>query len=300
MIFRLSPTSVQIDTDPGQIEQVLLRLVANAREALPGGGTITIETVAVEIVAARAVGAPSTQHLERACVTLTVNDGGGLGDAATVQRILEPCFTAEMAGNGARDGLSQMLGMIRKSGGTIHVSSEPGHGSVYTISLPRGGAAPAEEAAAAVQAAGASHTVGAAPHAFPAPRPTAVAPTILVTEDEQSVRKLVRMILQQAGYAVLEAADGQEALDLLRERGDSVHLLLTDLSMPGMGGRQLGDRAAEIRPDLPILYVSGHAHEMPGRDAGDSRRVAVLSKPFTREQLSDKVREMLHIAKTTD
>jgi CheY-like chemotaxis protein len=217
-----------------------------------------------------------------------VSDTGGGMDAETRARLFEPFFTTKEQGKGTGLGLSTVYGTVKQSGGHISVESEPGRGSIFTVYLPRvakpAGAAP--EARRPVEA--------------PAPRPvgeTRLTPgrgeTILLVEDAQRVRAVVREILEMSGYPVLEARHGAEALEVSNQHAGPIHLLLTDVVMPQMSGRELAQRLATLRPDLKVLYMSGYTDDAIVRHGVLASGIAFLSKPFTPDALALKVREVL-------
>ena len=255
-----------VKADPGQIEQVILNLAVNARDAMPHGGRLTIETRNVDLDAAYAGLHPGVQP--GPYVKLAVSDGGSGMDEETRSRLFEPFFTTK-AGQGTGLGLSIVYGVVQQSGGHLSVESQPGAGTTFEIYLPQAEAAAAEEPEATVvePAAGGSET-------------------ILLVEDEAPVKDLVRTILQRCGYSVLEAADGATALHLAEAHPGAIHLLFTDVVMPGLSGPELLKRLAPQRPGMQVLYMSGYADKtVPGNH--------FLQKPFTKEALVRKVREAL-------
>ena len=261
-----------IRADRGQIEQVLMNLVVNARDALPGGGVVTIAARDVDLDSAQAA-----QHGLTAAgphVLVEVRDTGTGMDAATRARLFEPFFTTKGPGKGTGLGLATVYGIVRQSGGSIAVDSAVGRGTTFGIYLPR-----AADAAQAVERGAAA----------PAP----AARTILVVEDEDRVRQMTRRMLESTGYHVLTAPNGAEALQMLERREQPVHLMLTDVVMPGMSGPDLEARAAGIRPEMRTLYMSGHTDNDALRRAVLDRATHFIGKPFTREELVRAVRETL-------
>jgi len=273
-VGRLAPDLGPVRADPGQLEQVLMNLIVNARDAMPGGGTLLIETANVEVSAedaARHTGAEPGSY-----VLLAVSDTG-VGMSRDVQeKIFEPFFTTKEPGKGTGLGLATVYGIVKQSGGLVEVESEPGQGTTFRVYLPRVDAP-------------------APPHPGPAPVPASPAglETILLVEDEAAVRSFVRKVLRRKGYNVLEAASRPEALRLSRAYRAPIHLLLTDVVMPEMGGREIADRLTAERPGMRVLFTSGYTE-----DAVVDRGVLIpgirfLGKPFTPQDLTRKVREVL-------
>jgi CheY-like chemotaxis protein len=264
----------QIKADPMQIEQVILNLALNARDAMPDGGTLTIETSNVEldqIYIDQHRGAHVGTY-----VRLSVHDTGRGMDAETQRRVFEPFFTTKEVGKGTGLGLSMVYGIVKQSCGYIDVSSHPGGGSTFTLYLPR---------------------LSSAVPAFPSP--VAVRPlprgreSILVVEDESAVRTLIGSLLRQQGYDVLEAPHGDEALRMLEHNGASIHLLVTDLVMPRLGGVDLARCVASRQPGVKVLFMSGYSDDALIRREGVLAGTMFLRKPFTSEALCGKVREVL-------
>jgi PAS domain S-box-containing protein len=270
----LSPALGRVKADPGHMEQVLLNLVLNARDAMPTGGRLTIETRNVEL------GPSAGRHAEARpspWVLLAVSDTGCGIEEAIKARIFEPFFTTKETGKGTGLGLAMVYGIVNQSGGSIEVDSEPGRGSTFKIYLPRlaQGAAPAR----------ASH-----------PGLCVLPPgagTVLLAEDEEGVRSLGGLALRSAGYTVLEARDGEEALGVCQRHSGPIDLLVTDVVMPKMSGRQLADHLASLRPRLKVLYLSGYMDDAVVRHGVREAGLAFLQKPFTPSVLARKVREVL-------
>jgi two-component system, cell cycle sensor histidine kinase and response regulator CckA len=258
--------------DPGQFEQVLMNLAVNARDAMPTGGRLTIETGNVELDASAAMQAEVSAG---SYVRLAVSDTGHGMDDAIKARIFEPFFTTKGAGAGTGLGLSVVHGIVRQSGGFIDVSSAPGRGTAFRICVPRVKEKAAPRAATAEQP--------------DAPRGTE---TILLADDDDGVRLLASAVLRASGYTVLEARDGEHALDLARAHQGPIHLLLSDVVMPKMGGRQLAATLVAERPGLRTLFVSGYDAE-PHRQSGPLAGEAYLAKPFGPTVLASRVREVL-------
>jgi PAS domain S-box-containing protein len=263
-----------VRADRGQIEQVVMNLVVNARDAMPNGGVLAISTRVAYLdtaYARRHAGVNPGKH-----VVFAVRDTGVGMDAATQQRIFEPFFTTKVKGKGTGLGLSTVYGIVRQSGGHIDVRSAPGRGTTFEIILPQ---------VAATVPPKAEHIMHKA-----LPRGTE---TVLVVEDEDAVRLIVRRVLRDQGYEILEARDGNEALRVCAQKGDAIDLVLSDVIMPGMGGRELSRSLAASRPGLPILFMSGYNDDGELAGSGADLGTGVLAKPFTAETLATQVREAL-------
>jgi two-component system, cell cycle sensor histidine kinase and response regulator CckA len=274
-----APGLGRVEADRGQLEQVVLNLAVNARDAMPEGGSLTFELGDVELDRAQArarVGLRPGPH-----VVMKVSDTGIGMDAKTRERIFEPFFTTKERGKGTGLGLSTVHGIVHQSSGAIAVASEPGRGTTFEIHLPR-----------AASAAAAAAVPGATPEA-PRPEPVRGIETILVVEDEASVRDLVTETLKAHGYTVLAAADAAEAERVASSHRGPIHLLLTDVVMPGRSGRALAQDLLRLRPALRVLFMSGH-EEQPVPPAGPpTTSTAFLAKPFLPQELARKVREVL-------
>ncbi len=264
----------KVRADPGQIEQVILNLALNARDAMPKGGKLTIETADVDIDEAYA-----SSHVAVTpgpYVMLAVSDTGCGMDREAQAHIFEPFFTTKEKGKGTGLGLAMVYGIVKQSGGNIWVYSEPGQGTTFKIYLPRG-----EEA---VEAVGLRE---------PLARPVHGSETILLVEDEPSVRSLVRGLLQTRGYMVLEAGWSHEALEISERYRGPIHLLLTDVVMPQMSGQELAGRLEAFHPETKVLYMSGYTDNAVVRRGVLETDAAFIGKPFTSDALARKVREVL-------
>jgi len=266
----------RVRADPGQLEQVIVNLAVNARDAMPAGGRLTIETRNVDLDAAYA--AEHRSVVPGPYVVLAVSDTG-TGMSSDVQsHMFEPFFTTKEVGKGTGLGLATVYGIVKQSGGSIWVYSELGHGTTIKVYLPRVDE-PAEPLAVSVPMDAASL------------RGTE---TILLVEDEPAVRGVARQVLARQGYVVLEAPDGQTALAMIDGGAPSVDLVLTDVVMPGMSGRALADQLATRCPGVRVLYMSGYTDDAIVRHGMLERGLAYLQKPFRPDALVRKVREVLN------
>ena len=270
----LAPELAAVKADPSQLEQVVLNLAVNARDAMPNGGRLTIETQNVELDQEYVQGHLSAQP--GAYVMLAVSDTGVGMDAATQARIFEPFFTTKEKGKGTGLGLATVYGIVKQSGGWIWVYSEPGHGTTFKVYFPR-----ALEAAAPVAPSPAS------------PVSVRGSETVLVVEDEEVIRNLVRKVLTANGYTVLVAANGRDAEQVAGQHDGAIHLLVTDVVMPGMNGREVAQRLAGARAGIKVLYLSGYTDDAIVHHGVLEPGVAFLQKPFTPAVLGRKVREVL-------
>jgi PAS domain S-box-containing protein len=270
----LDPQLGRIRADQGQIEQIIVNLAVNARDAMPQGGILTIETANFEADARYASQRPPMSA--GSFVRLSVTDTGVGMNAETQARIFEPFFTTKRAGKGTGLGLATVYGVVKQSDGYVWVHSELGHGTTFEILLPR-----VEQPIATVE-----------PDA-PSTRSWKGSETVLLVEDEESLRKLILEILTEDGYAVLEAPNAAAAIEIARQAPRKIDLLLTDVVMPGMNGRELADQLVSLYPCIKTLYMSGYTEfAVPLSEMVQQDRT-LLQKPFTRQSLSRKVREVL-------
>ncbi|HJQ18787.1 MAG TPA: PAS domain-containing protein [Gemmatimonadaceae bacterium] len=260
--------------DEGEIEQVLINLVINARDAMPQGGRLTVEITNAVVDDALCVRHPSLRPGES--VRLTVSDTGTGMTAETMARAFEPFFTTKERGRGTGLGLSTVYGIVKQSGGAITVDSEPGAGTTFCVYLPVAQAMDHQPAGIVERRA-----------------PTAADETVLLVEDEDSVRKLARRVLETQGYTVLEAINGEDALRIASDYAGVIDLLLSDVVMPELGGRMLAERLTASRPDTEVLFMSGYTDDDILRRGLLERGQRLIQKPFTAATLAHEVRSVL-------
>ncbi|HEX2201676.1 MAG TPA: PAS domain S-box protein [Longimicrobium sp.] len=274
LVTRLADDLAHVRADPGQLEQVVMNLAVNARDAMPSGGQLIVETR--NAVLDEEMRRTFPYVVPGPYVMLAVSDTGHGMDRETRERVFEPFFTTKPAGRGTGLGLSTVYGIVKQSGGYIWVYSEPGRGTTVRIYLPSvaGGARPAGPAAAAAPARGGVET-------------------ILLAEDEEPVRRLAREVLTRNGYTVLEAGDGEQALRVSERHPGRIDLLVTDVVMPAMSGRDLSALLAAARPALRVLYMSGYTEEAVARHGVLDPGTGFIEKPFTADALASAVRRVL-------
>lgn len=277
---KLKPDLGMVKADPGQLEQVIMNLSVNARDAMPKGGKLTIETTNVYVDEEYA-----DQHFAISpgwYVMLAVSDSGSGMDAHTREHIFDPFFTTKEVGKGTGLGLSTVYGIVKQSGGNIWVYSELGQGTTFKVYLPCVGK-PVEEPELLINR-----------HAFPGGNET-----VLLVEDEEMVREMAKEILEESGYQVLEAKHGHEALLIAEQHLGHIHLMLSDVVMPQMSGRELAERFAPLRKDMKVLYMSGYTDDAIVHHGVLDEGTAFIEKPFTPNALAHKVRETLNLAVAT-
>ena len=271
--LHLAPNAGSIKADPGRLEQVIFNLATNARDAMPRGGRLTIETALCTLDEEYASLHPGVKPGE--FVMIAITDSGQGMDAETRSRIFEPFFTTKEQGKGTGLGLSTVYGIVKQSGGDIWVYSEPNKGTVFKLYFPKA-PDPADQA----------------PDGVPE-LSYAGAETILLVEDEPAVRELSARMLEQLGYKVLRAAGGAEAIAIATGFNGEIPLMLTDVVMPNMGGVELAAEIRRSRPDIGIVYASGYTENGVTDRADLEADADFLAKPFTREVLGKKLRESL-------
>jgi len=263
----------RVKADPGQMEQVIMNLAVNARDAMPGGGKLTIETANVELdeeYAHRHIAVKPGRY-----VMLSMSDTGVGMTPEVRERIFEPFFTTKEKGKGTGLGLSTVYGIVKQSGGNIWVYSEAGEGTTFKIYLPCVDEPLEELGEEVAKEISRGHE------------------TILIVEDEETVRKLAVRVLRRQGYKVLEAPDGGRAFMLCEEYKEPIHLILTDVVMPGMSGRKLVERLKLIHPEMKVFYMSGYTDNAILHHGILEPGTNFIQKPFAVESLARKVREVL-------
>jgi two-component system cell cycle sensor histidine kinase/response regulator CckA len=274
VVIQPAPGLGTVNADPGQIEQIIFNLAVNARDAMPKGGRLTLATANVELDAAyAAIHPPATPGRY---VMLAVSDTGIGMDAETQRRIFEPFFTTKPEGQGTGLGLATVYGIVKQSGGQIWVYSEPGRGTTFKVYLPR-----VDGPAEPLRPAG------------PLAEPARGHETILLVEDTETLREMIQESLEERGYRVLVASNGEEALALARESKGLIDLVLTDVVMPKLGGGDLAKLLSALRPKIRVLYMSGYTNGAISEHGVPGEGVVLLEKPFTAEKLARAVRQAL-------
>jgi len=275
LVVNLQEDLHPVRADPGQIEQIILNLAVNARDAMANGGTLTLQTANVAVGTGRF---KSISALDAGdCAVLTVRDTGSGMNRETRRRLFEPFFTTKDTGKGTGLGLATVYGIVRQSNGKIFVDSEPGKGTTFTIYLPR---EEGQKETPPLRAAPGEKLRGSE--------------TILLVEDEDMVRELAERVLRECGYSVLVSSRGTEALEVAQQQSEPIQLMITDVIMPGgMNGKQLADRMVKARPGMKVLYISGYADGSLFSSAEQDARINLLEKPFSPVALIQKVRELL-------
>jgi two-component system cell cycle sensor histidine kinase/response regulator CckA len=269
----------RVSADPGQVEQVLMNLVVNARDAMPKGGVLTIETGNIQLdsnYAGRHVNVKPGPY-----ILLAVSDNGAGMDEATQARLFEPFFTTKSSGKGTGLGLSTVFGIVKQSGGSVEVYTEQGRGTSVKVYLPR-----------------IDQPVSVDPESS-RKKPKRGSETILLVEDDEMVRTLVRETLQREGYKILDAPGPLEARRIAEQFRPPIQLMITDVVMPKVSGRELAEQLSRKRPDMKVLYMSGYTDNAVLNSGILEKEVAFLQKPFTPGALTEKVREVLEAEKQT-
>jgi two-component system cell cycle sensor histidine kinase/response regulator CckA len=272
-----APQLWPVKADPSQVEQLVMNLAVNARDAMPQGGQLLIETRNAE------VGGPHPRLRDGVrpgrYVTLVVSDSGVGMDSETQARMFEPFFTTKEPGKGTGLGLAIVYGIVKQNGGWTHVDSKPGQGTTFEIYLPA-----AEETKAPALASEMQGDLATAPRGTE---------TILLVEDESGIRELAGEFLRRQGYMVLHGMDGDEALRIAEGHEDPIHLLVTDMAMPNVGGKELAQRLRKVRPQIKVLFMSGYPDHPALTDGDIGVQATVLQKPFSLDTLAHKVRTLL-------
>jgi len=274
LAISLDPLLGRIMADPAQIQQVIINLIVNARDAMSDGGKLEITTKNIEIDERAAAAHPDA--VPGRYVLMTVTDTGIGMNEETMQRIFDPFFTTKRQDAGTGLGLAMVYGVVRQNGGWIEVSSQPGQGASFRIYLPRIDARPVRD------------SVGP-----PIPMALHGGETVVVVEDQEDVRRLIRTILESYGYHILEAKNGNEALHLAEEYSGEIHLLLTDVILPGVERQNALRAHAKSGNEVKVLFMSGYPEDVISRRGVLEQDVAYLPKPFSPESLAVKVREVL-------
>lgn len=271
---RLTDGSTHVKADPGQIEQVVLNLIINARDAMPRGGQLVLQTS--NVVLKEALGSHNLRVSAGRYVGISVSDTGRGMDPDTMSRIFEPFYTTKEVGKGTGLGLSTVHGIVGQSGGAIQVESTPGHGTKFLVLLPEEVASDRKDTVASERRP-----------------PSGGKETILVLEDEDSVREFVGRVLARLGYTIIAASCGSEALEICRSHDGPIHLILSDVILPQMSGPDFVAQASPLRPECRVLYMSGYTDDALGPHGVLQPGVSLMGKPFTPESIGQRVRQML-------
>jgi PAS domain S-box-containing protein len=277
--LELGTGPLEIEADHAQLDQVLINLALNARDAMPGGGRLTIETRAIE-ACSESLRARDEEPEPPGCILLRVSDTGHGMDAETIRHVFEPFFTTKDVGKGTGLGLATVYGIVTQNGGTVRIASETGLGTRFDIFLPRANPDTTAEA---------TPTLDAPARATPARN----AGTVLVAEDEPAVRRLVCRALADHGFQVLEAPDGTRALEVSAAYDGRIDLLLTDMVMPGLNGREVAGQISLVRPEMRVLYMSGHTRDALGSRFVLDPAIHLVQKPFLPTELMQHVLDAL-------
>jgi two-component system, cell cycle sensor histidine kinase and response regulator CckA len=279
LVTRLSPDAGHTRADSGQLEQVIMNLVVNAKDAMPAGGKLTVQSADVTVRQNL-----SEHHFIQPgrYAVISVSDTGHGMDAETQSRIFEPFFTTKEKGKGTGLGLSTVYGIVKQSNGYVFAQSELGAGTTFHVYLPRVEEFAEEQNPVKSQ-----------------PNETGGCETVLLVEDEESVRELVRITLTSRGYKVLEAENGERGLQIAEDYKEPIDILITDVVMPGIGGRDLAKKLLALRPTVSVLYLSGYTEDAVIAQGAPSPAIAFLQKPFTLQNLAKKVREVLRARTAT-
>jgi CheY-like chemotaxis protein len=275
----LAPDLWRVKVDERQLEQAILNLTLNARDAMPHGGKLTIATCNHEISTTHSnekQEADSASARPGKYVVLTVSDTGVRMDTETQSQVFEPFFTTKDLGKGTGLGLASVYGVVQQSGGWISFRSQVGHGSSFSIYLPEAGSEPTH------------------PNTQSSPAPEAkVTETVLVVEDEDEIRDMVREYLERKGYTVVAAHNGSEALQVAQRYKGTIHLLLTDVVMPQLGGHELAQQIKGMRPRIKILFTSGYPEHAGSNEKAADPSAVILQKPYPLNTLAGRIRQML-------
>jgi CheY-like chemotaxis protein len=273
--LRLGSSVAAVRADPIQLEQVLLNLAINARDAMPQGGVLTVQTKSVQLSAEYVATRPGTAIRPGSFSVLVVSDTGTGMDRETMKHVFEPFFTTKPVGKGSGLGLAMVYGIVKQSGGYIWPYSEAGLGTTFKIYLPF------TEDTPAIRTEAQPEKILASKHA-----------TVLVVEDDALVRAIARRTLAEAGFSVLDAEDGHQALAIVA-RQEAIDVVLTDVAMPVFGGRELAQRLSQLRPGLPIIFMSGYTDDDLARRGLLDAGIPFLEKPFSPEDLARMVEDIL-------